>query len=784
MSCSTIRRMIPSAGRLATGFILGVSASSGLSQTSAQTDQPVLEEVVVTAQKREESLQDTPISLTALSTETLENIRFQDITDLTGEVPNLQIRSTAGDSSGATISMRGTVTTNPNINFEPTVGIYLDGVFIAKNTGNLLDVVDLERVEVLRGPQGTLYGKNTMGGAINLVTRKPTGEFGFSVKAGVGRFDERFGKVTVNLPAIGTVGEGLGRLSSKIAYRQYQRDGWVDNEFLTLSPFAEPPSSDTFGEKDDQAAQVSLLWDITSQWSVLYSYDRSDLDRTPPFFQLTDNTPNGLFDPNGFLCSPVPVPNACFAFTNLHLYANPDRLETGANDRSFGDDVEIEGHSVTIEGGSFKWGVLGDVTLKSITARRTTDQLTLLDLDGSNIDIARFVRDIDYEQWSQEFQLLGKTDTLDYVVGLYYFDEDGRLSNPGTFFGFFEQFGATINPVITEFGMENYAAAVYGQVDWRPTAFDRRLKLTAGARYTKEQKDFFKLRVESSGVVSVPFTEVDDSYEDVSPMVAVSWDFDDQRTVYFKIAKGFKSGGFNHAATTVAAFQQGFDSEQLWSYELGLKSRWLDQRLQLNAAAFYSDYEDIQVSSFVPDPNAGAVSIIDNAGEAEIIGAELELVALLTRDLRLNVSYGYLDGEYKKFEVFDPTLGMTVDVKDDRAFPFLAENTANVALEYKRQLGSLGELGARVSWAYIDDQAIFSANFDTTSIDAYDTVAARLWLGDIPVGKRSRLTVALWGKNLTDEEYFVSGIDFGSFGFTGNQFGDPRTYGVEFTYDY
>ena len=285
---------------------------------AAFAQQLALEEVVVTAQKREESLQDTPISISALSRDALEKIRFMDITDLTGEIPNLQIRSTAGDSNGATIAIRGTVTTNPNINFEPTVGIYLDGVFIAKNTGNLLDFVDLERIEVLRGPQGTLYGKNTIGGAINLVTQKPTGEFGLNAKFGVGRFDERFGKVTVNFPAIGSIGEGPGQLSSKITYRKYQRDGWADNVFSTISPFAEAPSSRTFGEKDDEAVRLSLLWDINNQWSARYEYDRSEMDRTPPLMQLTRITPNGLFDPEGFLCSPTPIQGACFANTQLH----------------------------------------------------------------------------------------------------------------------------------------------------------------------------------------------------------------------------------------------------------------------------------------------------------------------------------------------------------------------------------------------------------------------------------------------------------------------------------
>ncbi|WP_027948844.1 TonB-dependent receptor [Haliea salexigens] len=751
---------------------------------AAIAQQLALEEVVVTAQKREESLQDTPISISALSRDALEKIRFMDITDLTGEIPNLQIRSTAGDSNGATIAIRGTVTTNPNINFEPTVGIYLDGVFIAKNTGNLLDFVDLERIEVLRGPQGTLYGKNTIGGAINLVTQKPTGEFGLNAKFGVGRFDERFGKVTVNFPAIGSIGEGPGQLSSKITYRKYQRDGWADNVFSTISPFAEAPSSRTFGEKDDEAVRLSLLWDINNQWSARYEYDRSEMDRTPPLMQLTRITPNGLFDPEGFLCSPTPIQGACFSNTQLHNYAESERLSTASNNDGGREELKITGHALTLEGGSFEWGAMGDVSLRSITARRTTDSLNLLDLDGTNVGITGFLRDIDYEQLSQEFQLIGSTDRVNYVLGLFYFEEEAFVNNPGVNFGYFEQFGATINPVITQFGFDNDALAVYGQVDWRPEGFDDRLKLTLGARTTKENKDFHKLRIESSGIVSVPYTEVDDSYNDTSPMVAISWDIDETRTVYAKVAKGFKSGAFNHAATTVSAFQQGFDSETLWSYELGLKSRWLDQRLQVNAAAFYSDYDDIQVSNFLPDPNAGAVSIVDNAGKARISGLELELAALLTENLELTVNYGYLDGEYTEYTVFDAAQGVNVDVKDDRVIPFLTEHSSSVALDYNRPIGSIGTLGMRLAWSYIDDQPVYPDNFESTFIEAYDMFSARVALSDIPAGDQGRVSIALWAKNLTDEEYYVHGIDFGAFGFAANQFGDPRTFGVEVTYNY
>lgn len=745
---------------------------------------PRIEEITVTARKREESLQQTPVSVTALSVGELDNMRYSDIIDLTGHVPNLQIRSVAGDDTAATISMRGTVTTNPNVPFEPTVGIYLDNVFIAKAVGNLFDILDIERVEVLRGPQGTLYGKNTIGGAINIVTRKPDDELGIHAKWGLGRWDEQIGLLRINFPALGTSGEGPGKLSGKLTYRFNRRDGWADNVFIS-SPFAEPISSGSFRERDDRSIGLSLLWSINDQWSALYHYDKSKIRRTPPLFQITSITPNGIFDPSGALCSPVPIPGACFSFAGLDQYASSGRLTKGSNDRGIKDDNDVEGHALTVEGAGFSWGKLGEVTLRSITSRRTTESLSLLDLDGSNIDIASFWREVDYEQWSQELQILGETNTINYVIGLYYFDEEATLFNPGTFFGFFRQLGATIDPIVLDFGFDNYAAALYGQVDWRPaySSLQQRLAISFGGRVTREEKEFHQTRYQAQNV-TLPLTFVDDTYRDFSPMLAVSWDFDDFRTIYAKIAKGFKSGGYNNAATTVDAFRLGFESESLWSFEAGMKSQWLDQRLQLNGAVFHSKYDDMQVSNFVPDPSVGAASIIDNAGKATIWGIELEAVALLTRHLRLIASWGYLDGEYDEFKVFDPTLGQVVDVKNQRVLPYLADHTVNFALAYSRTLADMADLDIYVSWSFIDDQYVYAENFRSTAIDAYDVLNARISLRNIRVGPFRGFGVALWGKNLGDEKYLEHGIDFGPLGYTGNQFGEPRSYGIEFTYDF
>jgi iron complex outermembrane recepter protein len=277
-------------------------------------------------------------------------------------------------------------------------------------------------------------------------------------------------------------------------------------------------------------------------------------------------------------------------------------------------------------------------------------------------------------------------------------------------------------------------------------------------------------------------TRADDNYTDFSPMASISWHVSDDTTVYAKVAKAFKSGGFNTTANTVQSFESGFDSEELVSYELGWKSELLNRRLRLNGALFYSDYTDIQLTNFIPSQSGGAISFIDNAGEATIKGLELEMVALLTQDLQLSGSYGYLDGEYGEYKVFDPALGVEIDAKNARELPFQPESTASLALDYQRELGDIGTLTARLAWTYGGSYYIYTENAETTKAESRSVFNGRIGIGDIPLGCCGTLDLALWGKNLGDEEYRQHGIDFGAFGFAFNQYGDPRTYGVEAVY--
>ncbi|HSB95426.1 MAG TPA: TonB-dependent receptor plug domain-containing protein, partial [Spongiibacteraceae bacterium] len=267
---------------LALAIALALPAALAAAIASAEG----IEQVTVTAQKREQSLQETPIAISALTSTALEQQDIRDIAALNGMVPNLRLASSPGNANGATINIRGAVTINPALTMEPTVGLYLDGVYIGKNVGGVFDIADLERVEVLRGPQGSLYGKNTIGGAINLITKKPSGVFGGEVRVTAGSYGLTSTKASLDTPAIGTVGEGLGKLSAKVAYTATNRDGFIDN-VESNAPGALPPSGEDFGNLHAHSGRAALLWQPLENLDVSYSYDFSRSDQRPRFYQIT-----------------------------------------------------------------------------------------------------------------------------------------------------------------------------------------------------------------------------------------------------------------------------------------------------------------------------------------------------------------------------------------------------------------------------------------------------------------------------------------------------------------
>jgi iron complex outermembrane receptor protein len=736
--------------------LLATAGAQALAQATG------LEEIVVTAQKREQSLQDAPIAISAFGRDALAQQRITDVQDLNGLVPNVQFAAAPSSTTGATVAIRGAVTTNPAPTWEPTVGMYVDGVFIGKVLGGIFDVADLERVEVLRGPQGSLYGKNTVGGAINLITRKPSGELMGEVKAGVG--NEGYWQVrgSLDTAAIGTVGEGLGQLSANITLQHEERDGFTRGVADPVgSPLAAPDVADEWEGLDSDAGRIALLLNVTENFEARYAYDFSNRDNTPQAPHLT-HAEAGV------------VP-----FLLPYVVSDDERADTLSSETDVFEEAEIDGHALHLGYDLGEQGFLGDVQIRSITSYREMSWDDLLDIDGSPIDAFHSGRGIDYEQTSQELQILGSTDRVNYVFGYYYFDETADVINPITFFGVF---GAPTAP--NAYGLESESNAVFGQLDWKPgaAALRDRLTVTLGARYTEEEKDQYishpivtdnNLQVRPEWAFA---GEADENWNNFSPTVTLSWDLTEEASVYARYAEGWKSGGFNGESSTLAEFQRAYDPEEVVSYEIGLKSRWLDNRVQVNAAAFENNVDDMQLSIFLAD--GSAASVVRNAGEATVRGFELEVLAEPVDNLLLNLSWGYLDPEYDKY--IDDT---GANVADDRAFPYAPENTFSAGAQYTVSGVLGGNLVGRLDWNYTDDRVLYPEPEQNkfSKLDDYALLNGRLSLTELPLGNGS-LEVAAWGKNLTDEEYRVSTIPF--LIWTVSYFGAPRTYGMEVSYKF
>lgn len=751
-----------------TSALLAIASATSMAQTTG-----TLEEVVVTAQKREQSLQEIPIAISAFNNKDLIGKGIDDLSDLGTFAPNVKIAAMPSNTSKAAVSIRGSVTSNPAITWEPTVGMYLDGVYIAKSSGNVFKIVDLERIEVLRGPQGTLYGKNTIGGAVNLITQKPTGELGGNLRAGVGNYGKWEVYGSLDLPAL-QFGE-LGDLKAKISYVTEERDGFYKNEIPTKGPITNPLTNmpvnplpvDTSHENnavDDQSARLDLLWDISDRFALRYTYDRAELEDTPAKAQLTNVDTTSLAF--GF-----PYPEDL----NNYVIDVDKNAESTSSDAKQRESFKSDTHSLFADYNIGELGFLGDISLKYIFSNRDMNFQQALDNDGTPFELFSSSIDEDYEQTSHEIQMTGSTERVNYVVGIYYFDEKADVYNPINVMNSF------LGPVVLKnsYGLDGEQTAVFGQVEWRPpmAAFEDRLTLTAGLRWTKEDKSSY---IVHPGDFSA---SADDSWTNTAPTLIASYQFTDSLSAYVKYSKGWKAGGFNGESGDAFTFQEGYDPEEVDAYEVGLKSRWLENTLQFNAAAFYNDGSDLQLSVFTPS-NGAPISAVRNAGSSVKQGFEFELIYQPTVDLELSANYGYLDADYKEYMEFDPGLGVEVDKKNEKAFQYAPRHTVNAGIEYTFARGDWGDLTARLDYTYNDNYVAY-VNPDQNvplQIDAYGLFSGRITMANIQVGQNSTMQIALWGNNLTDEEYRINGIPFGPFAVS--FYGEPLAYGLEATLDF
>ena len=743
--------------------------------------------IIVTAQKREENIQEVPIAISAIGKDYLDSRDITSIDSLGALAPNVKFERAPSNKTISQIAIRGSVTINPAVTWEPAVGLYLDGVYIAKAQGSIFDIADLERVEILRGPQGTLYGRNSLAGAVNLVTRKPSGELRVSAEASYGNFDYWRAKSTVDLPA-------LGPLKIKLSGQIEKRDGFVDVAPDAFGILPNPPVNDT-NDLDGKSVMVQVRFEPTDSVTLDYAYDYSKHSQRPNASQLLSINRNGdprdIFDPA----------NPNFVGIPLGLFASQDRLDTMTIDGSpLFETSRTYGHSLTATLD------LGDAQIKSITAYRDLRWTDSTDLDGSPFDIAFTARFTDMDSFSQELQLTGNAfdDRLNYVLGGFYYDETAGTVNPQTFFGIFGPFG---NQFDSRYASNTEAWAAYAQADF---AITDALKLTVGARYTEETKDISRflqiIRDPSIPAVALPFTVADigfgdlpdAKFDDFSPSATLSYQINPDVNIYARYAQGFKSGGFNGETNAFGPPTAGcptgtpelcnpYRPEKVDSYEVGLKSVFANGAVVLNVAGFYDKHKDIQLSVF--EATGAASSTVLNAARSTIWGLELETVIRPADWLTINGSLAYLNAEYDSF------IERGVDVTDNRAFPHTPEYTAAVGVDWRAAEGDWGQLNiigdlSMVSKYHTFPFALRAPNpsdqvAGTTESPGRTMVNVSANVTQIPLGGGA-LKVSGWIRNLTNENAPSNFIDFGP-GFGGlllGYFPDPRTYGLTVGVDF
>ncbi|KRO97974.1 MAG: hypothetical protein ABS15_07715 [SAR86 cluster bacterium BACL1 MAG-120823-bin87] len=700
----------------------------------------MLEEVVVTAQKREENLQNTPIAITAVTESTIDDLDIANVVDLAGLAPNVHIINTPSNNTSATIAMRGGTTINPAITWEPTVGMYLDGVYLGKGQGSIFDVVDLERVEILRGPQGTLYGRNTLGGAINLISKKPSGA-GASAKVTIGNY----GLKQTQFIADYEIGENI---FTKVVINNKKRGGYVKN---AASPYQAPQGvvpNTTFHSELDTVDSKGYKFTVAyegDKTSVNLSLDRTDQDNIPPFAQLTNTIP-GWSTAFGVGASPL---TGGLLLWPIELFTNTSRQGVAHTNTPTYETSVVEGTSLTIA----REMNLG--TLKAIWSKRKTDWNDRLDLDGGPFPIADTERHTNYDAETLEIQLSGSTDKVEYVLGYYALKDNAFTANPQSFFG-----GGSV--FAQNYSGSGDSTALFGQLT---IAVAENWDVTVGARSTEEDKAGFK---EYVGILSASGKG---SFDDTTGTFIISHDYSENTNLYFKVADGFKAGGFNAESSNPYEAATPYAPETISSTEFGLKGKYFNNRMMFNVAYFDNEHKDMQISYFTADA-AAASEVINNS--ADISGLEIETTTLINDTTKLMVNLGTLDSEFTGNKVASDGYKL-------EQVPYSPETTLYISLDK-----DYGNYRMRLDHSRISEHPTFPYNSKDpraalTTLDSRGTTDFRLLTEPM-----ENLQLNFWIKNLTDKHHRMSSIPFGpGFGqLTLSYFNAPRTIGMDLHYKF
>lgn len=642
-------------------MIAGAQPALAQQSETAAADAPDatdMGDIIVSARRRDEALQDTPVAITAINAAMLESKATTTIADLQGAAPNLLITQQNSGAQAANLSIRGLTYADIEKSQEPTVGVVVDGVFIGTNTGQLLDFFDIEQIEVLRGPQGTLFGRNTIGGVINIRRTRPTMETGAKLEASYGRFNTWAGRAVVNVGLGDSVGvKGFYfHTESDGFYRDFatrDRRGGFNNENFGASILVKPPEAD---------------------WDFLLTVEKQH--------QKFDVVNSNIARTGELFCTFEPA-NECNRNTTSDLY-------------TVFVDPGISRYSAPSVTGELNWD-LGGVTLTSITGYRKSREFQTQDFDASTVDLYYVLRRQNYRQFSQELRFAGNfSENFDYVVGGYYFKSRYNLIQFTRLFAFNSSLSPELadpNPQSVTGRTESYA--FFGDFNLSLT---EQLRVSFGGRYTRDEK---KLRnsFAQTGLVG----QGSGSFKKFTPKIGVDYRPNEDIMVYASWSRGYRSGGFSPRAATAATAGTPYGPETVDSYEIGTKLDLFDSVLQFNVAAFVSKYKDLQQNTTIPGGPTGNQTITSNVGSATIKGLEIDAALRPTQGLRLTATMGVLDSEFKNFVVgnVSPVTGLPIPFDYSANNPIYSPKfSGSLGADYTVPV-SFGEVVANVGYRYI-----------------------------------------------------------------------------------
>ena len=739
----------------------------------------LIEELVVTARRREEGLQDAPLAVSAFTQETLDYRGVTQLDQIARFVPGLTLEnnpSFGGAANSAAIYLRGVGQKEFLPTTEPGVGLYVDGVYVARSVGAILDIVDVDRLEVLRGPQGTLFGRNTIGGAISINTVKPDpggdADGDISVAAGTDNLVRL--KAAIHLPL-------SEQLATRLTIASMAQDGFVQRA-----------DGVDLGNDDTVTARWTFAWQPSDQFSADVAFDLTRDRENGPALELIGIDYTDLSQLNGVVLAPPPpmafihnvtvaapgpgIPCAATDTAGNGVTSNPSAPNC-YDDRYIGADGSNEGTApafseTDVFGASvnLQYAFNDSITLKSITALRELDSEFARDGDHSPQRISQFYDDLQQDQFSQEFQLLGSHQQVNWIVGLYYFTEDGSNENILDF---------TVSNFRSGGAFDNEAWAAFAQMTYDLTD---QLQLSIGGRYTEEEKSFRPDQIIftnyfagisqivppgnplaaldapflQAGERILPFIEKQINIDEFTPMMNLAFNPTDDIMLYFSYSEGFKSGGFTQRVfpPVVAGFTAPpgtpdidliptFAPEFVEVLELGFKTSLLDNTVRINGALFQTDYTDLQVQVF-----NSVAPVTQNIGTAGIDGFELEVMAAPGGGWFFESSLAFTDAGYEDIDTGITLIGENFD------FERVPETTASLGVSKEFVLTNSGVLTLRADWSYRSETFNDAYNTRLLATDSFDLIDASVrW-----ENSAADWTIVLSGRNITNEKYLESGV--------------------------